>query len=208
MSKKLYVLHAHDNQYKSTITAVAQFLLYVENKSSLDVLNINNLKRNIEGLKNNKDKRIFHFADNPKKLYGEISGNEGLISNFNKDRLAKEILRKQFVEWTEQQKELFGENVWARKVVSEINKRVKKYDTFWIGDLRFFVEIEEIQKNIDKRLKVEFIYVGVLNQADKDTYYKKNKINTNNFHHKIEIDSSKGYGEIIESIYYQLKEIL
>jgi hypothetical protein len=208
---KLYALHAHDNEYKSTITAIVNYMFDMSNPETQkrhqhsDMLAIDYIIQEIELLKTKLNNNIYHFADAPKKMYGELSGDWSMSTPVNEDRLAKELCRASFVAWAESQKELFGSNVWAKRVVKTINNNKK---TCFIGDLRFKSELDEIQKNINPNRKVEFMYVDVLNRKSNETYYIKDKMNNAWFHHKITVDASKPYTDILKDIYLQLIPII
>ena len=208
--KRLFVLHAHDNSYKSTITAIAGWMMSSDfNKTDLfDAINVNTLISKIEVLKSTSLKQVFHFSEKPKDIFRQISNITEMSSNKNADRLQKELVRGQFVDWAEQQKVTFGSNVWSIPVIKAINKKIKSHDTFWIGDLRFETELAEIQKTINPKFDVKFISVNVIGHKQAVNYYEKQTLPINSFHFQITIDESIDYNNSIQQIYYQLKEIL
>lgn len=203
---KLYVLHAHDNEFKSTITAVATYIMTHE-VSNIDTVNTNTIYAKINSLKQLQNEQIYHFATIPKDIFYLITDDNSMSEVTGVDKSKKELIRSMFVEWVENQKIIFGSNVWARKVVNSINLNRKKFKQFWIGDLRSLEELQEIQKNINVLFDVKFIYVEI-NAIPSKVYYKKQDLNTKNFQYKITIDSTKSYQDILNDVYYQLKGII
>lgn len=203
--KTIYALHGHDNTFKSTITAIAKFFITGE-KSNNDEYNVLELQKNINGYKMLQLKNIYHFADEPKRQYYNLTKDNRIYKET--DKKEKEKARKEFVEFAESQKQIHGNDVWAIHLINKI-KKDKFYNLFWIGDLRFETEyssLVRLHNSNNYNFNVKFINININN--DIKTYYKKDNLKNNMFNYVINIDANKPYNKIIEDIYYQLKNIL
>ena len=186
----LYILHAHDNSYKSTITAVYNYII---SGSNVD------LYVNIENhYKTTQYTNIYNFSQLPKDMYSILKGID--LTDTYELKSLKENYRKEMVEWIESQKKIFGEDVWAKDLLNHVDCN----KSLWIGDLRFKVELDVIDKI---KCNKHFIGVNLLNQANDFTYYEKEMLNIE-YDSIITIDINDSYQDILNNIYNQLCRIV
>lgn len=84
------------------------------------------------------------FGESPKQIFAEIKGTTA--EDLFLDPSIKNINRADLVDFAETMKDIFGRDIWAKKLIRKIEAMKHPKKVIIISDIRFFEELNELKK--------------------------------------------------------------